>query len=375
MWNSFPQFNETASWTGHRDNDGYAIGYGTVTWFKSERSIVTGSNIPAPTKSSIVVGRYSGRMVRGKFQGQVARIDPNGRVFHSAFVNGSKTSNWIEGAPGSANQESIQPAPKIAGKTEPVPPAAGPPVEENHPEKNLAVNAGKPGVDGTLQAVMTPPSSLRAPMLAAMAPIPAPSAQPSPAAPAVEPTVRNRIIEDFREETQSVFSRVDEATGDFHELGGLDSVQELPTPVSESIDSLIERARDSREKLGYETALRESRAETQTADALAIVDQATHILAAGDAAKAASRVSDFLKRNPEAPAENQKPLWHYLVSLSSLCSRSENGAGVHLQQADLFVAAGKMGDALREYQEAYRLFPTPATAEKIRHLRENSLGL
>ena len=378
IWNDFPQRGDTASWSGRRDVEGYATGYGTLTWFKGEHRIVTGSNIPAPTTGNIVLSRYTGRMVRGRFQGQVVNVDASGRVFHGTFANGNKTSDWIGGAPAATDQPTSRPSAKVATKSEPVPPAAGPPLDDHRAEKASNSSTAQAGVGETLQAVMTPPSSLRASIatIAARAPVPPPaSAQPSAAATAVEPIVRNRIIEDFKEETQSVFERVSEATGNFRELNELDSVQELPTPVSESVDALVDRARDFRAKLGYETALRENRVETQTADALFVVDQAMHNLAARDATKAATRVNEFLKNNPDTPGENQKNLWRYLDSLRSLCSRSEKEADVHLQQGQLFASAGKMGDALHEYQEAFRLFPTPAVAEKIRHLQENSLGL
>jgi hypothetical protein len=377
IWNDLPRRGETASWAGPRDAQGYATGYGTLTWFKSEHVIVTGSNILAPARSNDILTRYTGRMVHGKFEGVVVNVDVKGRVLHGMFVNGIKTSDWIEGAPAAAYQQPSPPAPKSVGPPEPVPPAVGLPLDEHRTEKSSTANGGKPGVGETLHAVMTP-SLLQAPMRAAVAPrasVPHPPAVPSPAAAVVEPVVRNRIIEDFKEETQSVFSRVSEATSNFREVERLDLAQELPTPVSESVEALMDRARDFRAKLGYETALREGRVETQTADALFVVDQITHNLAAGDAAKAATKINDFLKKDPDAPGENRKDLWRYLASMRSLCSRSEKEANVHLEQAQLFASAGKLGDALREYQEAFRLFPTPATDEKIRHLRENSLGL
>jgi hypothetical protein len=53
----------------------------------------------------------------------------------------------------------------------------------------------------------------------------------------------------------------------------------------------------------------------------------------------------------------------------------EKEAEVRSQRAQAFASAGKTGEAIREYQEAYRIFPNPATAEKIRQLQSNSLGL
>ncbi len=407
IWNSFLRRGDVVGWSGSRDSAGFATGYGTLTWYKRGQTIITGSNIPSSTNGSVVLGRYSGQMVRGKFQGPVVNIDANGRAFHGTFVNGTKTSDWMEGRmaytnpslvqrvpnsaakketappavgspPPSSNPQLVQHAPQSAATEEPAPPAAGPPLDEHGAEKaSASVADTKPAFGESLQAV-TPPSSLRAPVIAAIASpasVSAPPPQPSVSPITVEPVVRNRIIADFKQETESVVSRVSDATGNFHEINRLDSVQELPTPVSETVDALMDRARDCRAKLGYETALRECRTETQTTDALSVVDQVTHNIATGNAAEAGTRVSEFLKNNPEPPGESRKNLWGYLASVRSSCSRSEKDADVHLQQAQLFVSAGKIGDAIREYQEALRIFPTPATAEKIRRLQENSLGL
>ncbi len=408
IWNNFLHRGDAAAWSGSRDSAGFATGYGTLTLYKRGQTIITGSNIPSSTNASVVVlSRYSGQMVRGKFQGPVVNIDANGRVSHGTFVNGSKTSDRVEGriaytnpplvqrapksdakketAPPSvgsplpsSNPPLVQHAPKSAGREEPAPPAAGPSLDEHDATKaSGSIADTKPAFGESLQAV-TPPSSLRAPVIAAIATpasVSAPPPQPSVSPIGVEPVVRNRIIADFKQETESVVSRVSDATGNFHEVDRLDSVQELPTSVSETVDALMDRARDCRAKLGYETALRECRMETQTTDALSVVDQVTHNIATGNAAEAGTRVSEFLKNNPEPPGESRKNLWGYLASVRSSCSRSEKDADVHLQQAQLFVSAGKIGDAIREYQEALRIFPTPATAEKIRRLQENSLGL
>jgi hypothetical protein len=378
IWNNFPRRGDGANWSGPRDTYGYATGYGTLTWYKGDRAIVTGSNIPASTKGNIVLGRYSGKMMHGKFQGLVANVDANGKTFHGTFFNGSKTGDWIAGLPPERvavnDQKRIEPKTKNA---EPPPPAAGP-TAQNPPEK-IFPNSIKPSPTEALQAV-TPPSTLRAPLvMAAISPrasVPPAPAQPSPSPVSVEPVVRNRIIADFKDETQSVLVRVRDATEDFHEIERLDSIRNLPGPVAESIDALTDRARDFRAKLGYETALRECRTETQTADALSVVDRMIHdIASSGDASKAETRLNDFLKNNPEPLVDTQKDLWRYLGSMRSLIGRSEKDAAVHLQQAQLFVSAGRTADAIREYQEAQRIFPTPATADKIRQLEENSLGL
>src|SRR6202011_3483635 len=128
-------------------------------------------------------------------------------------------------------------------------------------------------------------------------------------------------------------------------------------------------------KVGYETALSECRTETETVDALSAVEQSTRNIAGNDASAANSGLPDFVKNNPEPRVDAQRPWWRYLTSMRLLCSRLEKEAEVHLQRAGAFASAGRTGDAIREYQEVFRAFPNPATAEKIRQLQRNSLGL
>jgi len=310
---------------------------------------VTGSNIPSSkgrTVGAVVINRYSGKMVRGRFDGPVVNVDASGKMFHGRFVNGTKANDWVAGPLPRTDQQLNERVSKGAVNAQP--PAEGPP--------RFAMAASiRP---------FTPATPAPAP------PAPAPSTPP-----AVEPEVKSRMITDFKEQTQAVLSRVGDATGNFPEIDRLDSVQQLPPPVSESVASLVDRARDFRAKVGYETALSECRSETETVDALSAVDQGTRNIAGNDASAANSGLTDFLNDNPEPMVDTQRPLWRYLTSMRLLCSRLEKEAEIHLERAGAFASAGRTGDAIREYQEAYRTFPNPATAEKIRQLRRNGLGL
>ena len=310
---------------------------------------MTGSNIPSSkgrTVGAVVLNRYSGKMVHGRFDGPVVNVDASGKMFHGTFVKGTKANDWAAGPLPRTDQQLNERVSKGAVNTQP--PAEGPP-------RFATVASIRP---------FTPETS--APAIST----PAPSTPP-----AVEPEVKSRMITDFKEQTQAVLSRVGDATGDFREIDRLDSVHQLPPPVSESVASLADRARDFRAKVGYETALSECRSETETVDALSAVDQGTRNIAGNDASAANSGLADFLKDNPEPMVDTQRPLWRYLTSIRLLCSRLEKEAEIHLERAGAFAAAGRTGDAIREYQEAYRTFPNPATAEKIRQLQRNSLGL
>src|SRR6516165_3737146 len=349
IWNSHPRPGEEAAWSGDQDSKRYATGYGTLTWYKVQRAIVTGSNIlpsTGPAVGAIVINRYSGKMVLGKFDGPVVNVDASGKMFHSTFVNGIKVTDWVAG-PLPPTDQGLNESVSVSGNARTAEPPGG----------------GPPRVDAASTRSLVPST-----------PSPTPSLRSSSPA-AVETAVKNRMITDFKEQTQSVLSRVGEATGNFHEIDRLDLVQQLLPPVSESVSSLVDRARDFRAKLGYETALSECRTETATVDALSAIDQITRNIASKDASAANSRLADFLKSNPEPMVDNQKPLWRYLTSIRLLCNRLEKEAETHLQRAQASASAGRTGDAIREYQEAYRAFPNPATAEKTRQLQSNSLGL
>ena len=315
---------------------------------------MTGSNIPSSkerTLGAVVINRYSGKMVRGRFDGPVVNVDASGKMFHGTFVKGTKANDWVAGPLPSTDQQLNERVSK--GGVNAQPPAEGPP--------RFAMAASIRPFTPATPAPATP---------APVTSTPAPSTPP-----AVEPEVKSRMITDFKEQTQAVLSRVGDATGNFREIDRLDSVRQLPPPVSESVASLVDRARDFRAKVGYETALSECRSETETVDALSAVDQGTRNIAGNDASAANSGLTDFLKDNPEPMVDTQRPLWRYLTSMRLLCSRLEKEAEIHLERAGAFASAGRTGDAIREYQEAYRTFPNPATAEKIRQLRRNGLGL
>jgi hypothetical protein len=176
------------------------------------------------------------------------------------------------------------------------------------------------------------------------------------------------MIAEFKEQTESVLAQVRDATANFREIDRIDAVLNLPAPVSASVALLANRARDFRTKLGYEIAFHESKIETETVDALTVVDQVARSIAEENAPAARMTLLNFLKRYPEPPGDNQKPLWRYLTSALSLCDRSKNEAEVHLERAQSLDSAGKKSEALREYREIYRIYPNPVTAKKIRQL-------
>jgi hypothetical protein len=67
VWNENPKLGGLAAWSGACDAEGYATGYGTLTWFTPQNVMVTGSTI-ARQRNYTVSSRVSGTMVHGKFE-------------------------------------------------------------------------------------------------------------------------------------------------------------------------------------------------------------------------------------------------------------------------------------------------------------------
>src|SRR2546430_265769 len=82
VWNATPKAGETMSWDGSRDRDGYATGFGDVTWYDS---------------AGKVYALYYGNMVHGKFEGAV-NFHTGNRTAHAYFVDGGRVTAWARGA-------------------------------------------------------------------------------------------------------------------------------------------------------------------------------------------------------------------------------------------------------------------------------------
>ena len=179
VWNSDPKPGDEATWSGDRDREGYASGFGTLTWRTARRKSEAGS------AKSALYGRYWGNMVRGKFSGPV-NVHSKGKTGYAIFVDGVRTTRWSAGPAPSwrvAQQRSKLTKPEAAaepasakrsGVAEPEAPAEGtPPVQRSEVRGQMSQMtnraAPKPGtnknpkaeVDDSLRLLFGPPSSLR----------------------------------------------------------------------------------------------------------------------------------------------------------------------------------------------------------------------
>jgi ketosteroid isomerase-like protein len=185
VWHNSPQRRVQASWSGERDDRGYATGRGTLTWFRAERTWLTGSLLPSI--KYVEVSEYKGRMVEGKLEGAVVSVDSRGNTYHAKFADGRKTTDWLAGPIAGSGQKPEQnvakpeiveapaeappPAPKLDQHIAQKPAAPAPP-----PPKEVVINppaeTASPSAD-SLQSLTMPPSSLRVAALTEPSPHPA----------------------------------------------------------------------------------------------------------------------------------------------------------------------------------------------------------
>ena len=177
------------------------------------------------------------------------------------------------------------------------------------------------------------------------------------------------MIADLRRQTDFVVGEIKGATGNFHQIDRLDQVKALPSNVSAHVALLANQARQFRALVGYDVTYYECLAEIQAVDALVVVDEASHDIANKDTPSARRTLGALTKRYSEPTTESLKPLWHYLVSINSLCDRLKDEAEGHLPRALSLETSGKKDQALQELREVYRIYPNPLTADKIKQLQ------
>jgi len=118
LWNNHPKAGDVATWSGARDRDGYARGFGQLTWYTKER----GFSKPQ------FYARYWGRMVDGKFEGPV-NAHAKRKTHYAIYIEGARVTSWTPGtAPTRANARwrALVAKRRPSFRAEPEAPAAGP---------------------------------------------------------------------------------------------------------------------------------------------------------------------------------------------------------------------------------------------------------
>jgi hypothetical protein len=164
IWNSRPNSGDVATWSGYRDSEGYAHGFGRLVWYTQE---------PGFDKPQLYA-RYWGRMVGGKLEGPV-NVHSKRKTHHAIFIDGTRVTGWTAGtAPSRATTRwSMMVAERRTNvEREPESPAAGPvPEKEEGGRQTAEVQESiqdlyserwpKIDIDDSLRLLAFPPRSLR----------------------------------------------------------------------------------------------------------------------------------------------------------------------------------------------------------------------
>jgi hypothetical protein len=103
VWNDNAKPGDVATWSGDRDREGYASGFGTLNWYTARKA--EGSR-----QSHVLYAYYFGNMVRGKFNGPV-NAHASGLTSHAMFADGRRSTRWAAGPTASWTMRPKSPAP------------------------------------------------------------------------------------------------------------------------------------------------------------------------------------------------------------------------------------------------------------------------
>jgi ketosteroid isomerase-like protein len=142
VWRDVPARGDEATWSGKRDKEGFATGSGVLTWYKTEPSIVTGSNIMDTRRYVTLINHYSGTMVRGKFKGAVNDLEATGKRFEANSRNETSRASRRKRASRSPSSRV-----KAARTLEPTPTPHSEPIIVDTPERTSTVATPTPAAE------------------------------------------------------------------------------------------------------------------------------------------------------------------------------------------------------------------------------------
>jgi hypothetical protein len=162
VWNNHPKPGDEATWWGGRDRDGYARGFGTLTWY----AVLGKSSSAKP----VLYARYWGNMVRGKLNGRV-NVHSRRKTDHAIFADGVRTTPWA-GGPAPSRSE------LATGRVRPI----GGPDGRSEPDWRVAARAAASaaGQQARFNNVPGPSSAKRSDVASPEAPAEGPSRTGSP---------------------------------------------------------------------------------------------------------------------------------------------------------------------------------------------------
>ena len=111
IWNDDPKAGDASTWSGKRDREGYATGFGTLTWYTTRQN--------GREQKETVFASFFGNMIRGKLDGPV-NGHSKGVTGHAIFSQGKRINRWATGpvpswrVPNEVSEPEREPAATVA---------------------------------------------------------------------------------------------------------------------------------------------------------------------------------------------------------------------------------------------------------------------
>jgi hypothetical protein len=195
------------------------------------------------------------------------------------------------------------------------------------------------------------------------------------AKPLTDPLARSEAVIHFKERVTQALSKTSREPTLTKPIVVLNDVEPLPATVTAEILETAEAARLFRRSVGYDVALHECAEDTATVETLTVIDKVLREVKAMKPSLALEDIAAYAKTYPSAQSERLQPAYKTLVVLQALCLRLQRESQIHIDRAKVLTAAGKMGEAVKEYEQAVLVFPDSNTAQQLKETRRQTLGL
>ena len=189
-----------------------------------------------------------------------------------------------------------------------------------------------------------------------------------------------KAISDFQADAKQTLNALLEKNDDpfFKTADTIKNVPELPAEISAQISKLDSRYVAFSQKPSSAALLEPALNECAAVGLLASWSRFTQELKTGstyDMDNAGSIIQRALSEKPTAITADYLPIWQSAESWQKVYENEEAKFHEHIRNAQSFADLGKTSAAIKEYQAAYELIEDSTIPEKIKHLREQSLGL
>jgi uncharacterized protein YecT (DUF1311 family) len=161
----------------------------------------------------------------------------------------------------------------------------------------------------------------------------------------------------------------------FKKADVIKNVPGLSTEISSQISKLDSKYMELLHKPYSDKLLEPASNECAVVELLFSWSKFTEEVKAGNVVDADLAIQMAVSQKPKNIAAAYLPFWQTVGSWHDLFVIDEANFYAHYDKGNSFAANGKTSDAIKEYQAAYAIIESPTLLEKIKNLREQSLGL